>query len=354
MKKLVALLLSLVLVLGLASFAVAETYEVAMMCDIGTIDDKSFNQYTWEGVQAYCTENNLTCQYYLPADNSTESRLEYIELAINSGAKILVLTGFLYEDTAFVAQDMYPDVTFILIDGNPHSADYSEFRTEKNMVGVTFAEQQSGFLVGYSAVKDGYTKLGFMGGMAVPAVIRFGYGFAQGAETAAKEMGISEITMNYHYTGGFDATPEIQTLSASWYADGVECIFGCGGSVGNSVMAAAEATEAGVVIGVDGDQSGESERVISSAFKGLDAAVKSLLGQYYAGNFPGGQSLVYDAANQGVAMPMANARFKTFSEADYEALYAKLVSGEFKPLADTDAAAVTDLPLEIVKVTVID
>ncbi len=107
----------------------------------------------------------------------------------------------------------------------PHNADYSEFRTEANAVGIVYAEEQAGFLAGYAAVKDGYTKMGFMGGMAVPAVVRFGYGFAQGMEYAAKEMGLKDLTLNYHYTGGFAATPEAQALAASWYANGVEVIL---------------------------------------------------------------------------------------------------------------------------------
>jgi len=153
-----------------------------------------------------------------------------------------VTPGFLFESPVFVAQDRYPNVHFILVDGTPHSADYSTFKTGNNTVGVLYAEDQAGFLAGYAVVKDGSRRLGFVGGMAVPAVVRFGYGFIQGAEYAAKELGLASgsITVNYHYTGGFAATPEAQTLAASWYNNGVEVIFACGGAVGNSVMAAAE------------------------------------------------------------------------------------------------------------------
>ena len=245
---------------------------------------------------------------------------------------------------------MYPDVHFVLIDGNPHNADYSEFRTEKNAVGIVFAEEQAGFLAGFAAVKDGYTKLGFMGGMAVPAVVRFGYGFVQGAEYAAKELGITGLTMNYHYTGGFAATPEAQALAASWYSAGVEVIFACGGAVGDSVMAAAEAAGA-KVIGVDVDQSAQSETVITSAAKGLAAAVEQTLAAYYAGEFPGGEAQVKDAKLDGVELPMATSRFKTFSQADYDAIFAKLVADEIKLLKDSDIQAVTEIPVAAVTVT---
>lgn len=245
MKKLLALVLSVALALGVAPFAFAEgeTFELALVTDIGTIDDKSFNQGAWEGLVQYAEENNLSHKYYQPLEKSTDAYLDQIELAVNAGAKVIVTPGFLFEEPIYIAQDMYPDVHFILLDGEPHNADYSEYRTNENVAAILYAEDQSGFLAGYAVVKGGYTNLGFMGGMAVPAVIRFGYGFLQGAEYAAKEMGIEEITVNYHYTGSFDATPEAQTLASGWYNDGVEVIFGCGGSVGNSVMAAAEAME---------------------------------------------------------------------------------------------------------------
>ena len=368
-KRVLTLLLAVVLLFGLAACGggggtqeeetpAAETYEIAMITDIGTIDDKSFNQGTWEGVVAFAEANGKTHKYYKPTEQSTDAYLAAIQLAVEGGAKIIVTPGFLFEEPIYLAQDLYEDVYFVLVDGNPHNADYTEYRTEKNAVGILFAEEQSGYLAGYAAVKDGYTKLGFMGGMAVPAVVRFGYGFVQGAEAAAEEMGISSIDMKYHYTGNFDATPENQTLAASWYAEGTEVIFACGGAVGNSVMSAAEAAGA-KVIGVDVDHSNESETVITSAMKGLGAAVQSVLGDFYNGNFPGGQSLVYAADKNGVQLPMETSKFTKFTQADYDAVYAKLAAGEIELIKDTDAngnpvKSPLDLGTKIVKVTVID
>ncbi|HHU01962.1 MAG TPA: BMP family ABC transporter substrate-binding protein [Christensenellaceae bacterium] len=352
MKKLLALVLVLMLVVPFAGQAAESGYEIAMVTDIGTIDDKSFNQGTWEGIKEYAEKNNKPYHYYQPTAQSTEIYLDMIEQAVNDGAKVIVTPGFLFEEPIFIAQDMYEDVTFILIDGNPHDANYSEYRTEKNAVGIVFAEEQAGFLAGYAAVKDGYTKLGFIGGMAVPAVIRFGYGFVQGAECAAKEMGISGLQMNYHYTGGFEATPEVQTMAAAWYSDGIEVIFACGGLMGNAVMAAAETANA-KVIGVDVDQSVQSPSVITSATKGLAAAVVQMLTAYYEGNFPGGEALVLDASFDGVALPMATSQFKTFTQADYDAIYAKLVAGEVDLLKDTDVKDATEIPVTAVTVTLI-
>jgi basic membrane protein A and related proteins len=315
-----------------------ETFELALVTDLGTIDDKSFNQGSWEGLVQYAKEKNITHKYYQPAEQSNDAYLNAINLAVRGGARVVVTPGFLFETPVFHAQELYPDVNFILVDGVPHNEDYSKFKTGKNTVGVNYAEDQAGFLAGYAAVKDGNRKLGFVGGMAVPAVVRFGYGFVQGAEYAAQELKLpnGSITINYHYTGAFAATPEAQTLAASWYNSGVDIIFACGGAVGNSVMAAAE--QAGKkVIGVDVDQAGESPTVITSAMKGLQVSVYDCIADYYNGKFPGGQTLVFAADNQGVGLPMKSSKFQSFSQSDYDGIFAKLASGEIPRMDNLDS-----------------
>lgn len=356
MKKMLSLLLVAMLTFGFGAAAMAEEYELALVTDIGTIDDKSFNQGSWEGLVQYAEENSISHKYYQPAEQANDAYLDSIQLAVEGGAKLIVTPGFLFEEPIYIAQDMYPDVKFVLIDGNPHDADYN-YKTNDNTVGIVYAEEQSGFLAGYAVVKEGFTKLGFMGGMAVPAVIRFGHGFVQGADYAAKEMGIEEITVNYHYTGGFAATPEAQALAASWYNDGVEAIFACGGAVGNSVMTAAEASEGKWVVGVDIDQSADSETVITSATKGLSASVYQAIVAYYSDSFPGGESWNLGADREGVSLPMENSRFSVFTQADYDAIFAKLVAGEVELAKDTvdgNAIGVSDVPVEFVKVTEIN
>ncbi len=357
MKKLISLALMFTMVFGLAAFAAADTFELALCTDIGTIDDKSFNQGSWEGLVQYAEENGVTYKYYQPKEQTTDAYLDGIELAVENGAKAVVTPGYLWEPAIFVAQDMYPDVHFILIDGAPNNGDYSNFieKTAENTVGVKYAEEESGFLAGYAAVKDGYTKLGFMGGMAVPAVVRYGYGFVQGAEYAAKEMGIESIVINYHYTGGFAATPEAQALAASWYNDGIEVIFACGGAVGNSVMTAAEAAEGKWVIGVDVDQSAESKTVLTSAMKGLSSSVYQAIDALYKGEFPGGETWILAADRDGVGLPMENSQFATFAQADYDAIYAKLVAKEIPLLQDADATTAAEVAtLGIAQVTVVE
>ena len=340
---------------GDAGGSQAEGFELALITDVGTIDDKSFNQGAWEGLKQYADEFNKTIKYYQPIDEGTNYYLDAIELAVNGGAKIVVTPGYLFEEPIFIAQDLYPDVNFILLDGSPHNEDYSEFRTGPNTVGVTYAEEQSGFLAGYAAVLDGYSSLGFMGGMAVPAVVRFGYGFVVGVDYAAAEMGLSagEVSVRYHYTDVFWPTPEAQTMAASWFSSGVEVIFACGGGMGNSVMAAAEAANT-KVIGVDIDQADESPTIITSAMKELAISVYETVKEYYEGTWRGGQDIVFTAENHGVGLPLETSRFNTFSKADYDAIYAKLAANSidiFKDISDGVTAA--DIPVSVIDVTVV-
>ena len=331
-----------------ASDESTDGYELALVIDVGTIDDKSFNQGSWEGIQRYAEENGIPCKYYKSAEATTDSFQETISLAIEGGAKTIVCPGFLFEEPIYNMQNQYPDVHFILVDGEPHDADYN-YETVDNTMPILYQEDEAGFLAGYAAVKDGYTKLGFMGGMALPAVIRYGYGFLAGANYAAEEMGISGVEVTYYYTGSFDATPEAQTMAASWYNAGTEVIFACGGSVGNSVMAAAEASN-GKVIGVDVDQSSESATVITSAMKMLSNSVYDAVKSVYDGSFKGGETAVFNAANDGVGLPMETSQFTTFTQADYDAIFGQIVSGEITIDNDYEKE-ISDLTLPNITVT---
>lgn len=320
-----------------------DTYEIALITDKGTIDDKSFNQGAWEGVVQYATEFDKTHKYYQPTEATDNDYIAAIDLAIKGGAKIVVCPGFLFEVAIYNVQSKYPEVNFILLDGEPHTpfpvTDEDPpviFKTEKNVVSIFYAEEEAGFLAGYAAVKDGMRGLGFMGGMAVPAVIRFGYGYIQGAEAAAKELNLDKgsINVKYYYTGDFKASPDIETMSASWYNSNIDVIFGCGGAVGSSVMSAAGKMDNKKVIGVDVDQSKDSETVITSAIKLLKKSVYDNITDYYNDSFKGGVSQVLDAKVDGVGLPMATSKFTTFNQADYDAVYAKIVSGDYTILKD--------------------
>lgn len=357
MKRISAIVLVLVLVCSLLAgcgAAAAKGFEIALITDKGNIDDKSFNQGAWEGVVAFADKNKITHKYYKPEEASDAGYLAAIDLAVTGGAKTVVTPGYLFEVAVYEAQTKYPEVKFILLDGAPHTADYKTFKTEKNVASVMYAEEQSGYLAGYAAVKDGMTKLGFMGGMAVPAVQAFGYGYLQGAEAAAAELGLADgaISAIYHYTGDFAETDTNKAAAKTMYQEGTEVIFACGGSVGKSVMAAAK--EAGKkVIGVDVDQRYDSETVITSATKGLGASVQQVLEAIYKTkkwDTYAGKTTSFNAANNGVGLPTTvigakdgNAfdRFSKFTKADYDAIFAKLVDGSVAPVRKIDVAAET-------------
>ena len=320
------------------------TYEIALITDIGDIDDKSFNQGAWEGVEAYAEANNKSYQYYRPTDQGTDEYLDSIELAVNNGAQVIVTPGFLFEVPIFFAQDEYPDTSFILLDGVPNDANWGgptgpEFRTEDNVMSILYAEEQAGFLACYAAVTDGYRDLGFMGGLAVPAVVRFGIGFAQGAQAAAVDLSLDngDVSLRYHYTGDFAANPKNRATADTMYQQDVEVIFAAGGAVGQSVMAAAEVADA-KVIGVDINQGGDSPTVITSAIKGLGASVESALADFFAGEFQGGETVVFDASNDGVGLPTdeESFRFETFTVEQYNAIFEDLADGSVS--VDSDLA----------------
>ena len=348
-------LIVMILTVSMLSISCGDTkkgYELALITDVGTIDDRSFNQGSWEGLKKYADEKNITHKYYQPTEKTTDAYIDSIDLAVAAGAKIVVTPGFLFEPAIYKAQDTHPEVNFVLLDGSPQDGTYTDFRIEKNVYSVFYAEEQAGFLAGYGAVKDGYTNLGFMGGMAVPAVVRFGYGFVQGVNYAAKEFGIRNVKVDYNYLGGFNPSPEIQTKAASWYRNGVQVIFVAGGGAGNSVMAAAEQNN-GYVIGVDVDQSGESSSVITSAMKMIGESVYNAIDEFYKGNFPGGQSVVLDAKVHGIGLPMENSRFKNFTKEDYDNIYQKLVDGSIKVLNDTNVKEASQLPLDSARLNLI-
>ena len=348
------IILSIILIISLSCKDTKKNsgYELALITDIGTIDDKSFTQGSWEGLKKYAEEKGITYKYYKPAGKDTDSKIDSIYLAISSGAKLIVTPGYLFEPAIYKVQNTHPEINFVLLDGTPQDGTYTDFRIEKNVYAVLYAEEEAGFLAGYGVVKEGYTNLGVMGGMAEPSVIRFGYGFVQGADYAAKELGVKNIKIDYTYIGGYEPTPEVQTKASSWFIKGVQVIFAPAGGAGNSVMSAAEQNK-GYVVGVDVDQSVESPTVITSAMKMIGESVYNAIDEFYKDNFPGGKIAVLDAKVHGIGLPMETSKFKNFTQEDYDNIYKKLVDGNVKILKDTDAKDVSQLPLDNVKVNFI-
>lgn len=329
MKKFLLAVLAIFGVVSITACTVeAETFKIAMITDAGDIDDKSFNQGTWEGIEEWALENEVSYKYYKPIQVSDDAYVEAIDLAVTGGAEIIVTPGFLFEPAIYTAQTKYPDVKFVLIDGVPHPGDWTTFEVAENTKSILFREQESGFLAGYAAVMEGYRELGFMGGIAVPAVVRFGKGYVAGAYYAAKELGLTDFEFDmtyYEYLGGFAPDDSHKAKASSWFNAGVEVIHAAAGGAGNSVMAAAEEHEGAKVIGVDVDQASQSPSVITSAMKALGVVVKQALTEWKEGTFAGGSTVTLGAKQGAVGLPLGESfKFTTFTEEQYLAILGKL------------------------------
>ncbi|MDD6855342.1 MAG: BMP family ABC transporter substrate-binding protein [Oscillospiraceae bacterium] len=307
--------------------------KVALVTDVGTIDDESFNQACWQGVEAWCKRNNVEYTYYQPTEDSTDARVQSVAQAIAEGADTIVMPGYLFGATLTVVMEEYPDVHFIAVDvaSGDLTVDYSTYYDPAaNTACLTFSEEQAGYLAGYAAVKDGYTKLGFLGGMAVPAVIRYGFGFVQGADAAAAELG-TPIEINYTYGGQFVGDANITAKMEGWYAAGTEVVFACGGGIYTSAVEAAKLHN-GKVIGVDVDQSYIDECIVTSAMKQLQNVTETVLDALNNGDWAtyGGKVSNFSLAEGeyvGLPTDADSWRLSTFTVDEYEALKAKLADG---------------------------
>ena len=357
MKKYIAVLLALVMVLGLAacggsskpadSGSAGAAVSVAMVTDYGDITDQSFNQTTYEACKAYCEANSLKFSYYKPASDSDDDRIAAIEKAIDDGFNVVVMPGYAFAGAIAKTAPTYADVTFIALD-------VSEFDLTSagldplpaNLYSAVYQEELCGYMAGYAAVKLGYTKLGFLGGMAVPAVVRYGYGFVQGADAAAAETG-ANVEIKYVYGNQFYGDADITAYMDTWYAAGTEVVFACGGGIYSSAAEAA-AKVGGKVIGVDVDQAatinglyGEGVTV-TSAMKGLAATVNTQLDALKNGAFAGGKvenlGLVGEDPDANFVQIAPSTQFAdSFTADDYKALVARMFKGEITVSNDITA-----------------
>ena len=343
MKKILSIMLALVMVFALVGVAQAEEtvdpesipdtmtsadgkYEIAFVTDVGQLKDKSFNQGTWEGCKLFAAANGKSYKYYQPAnaDKATDDdRYDAMKAAADGGAKVIVCAGFMQATALEKAAKEFTDVNFIFIDGWDLGLD--------NVAGIFYQEEQAGYLAGYAVVMEGYTKLGFCGGGGGtnPACCRYGYGFVQGANAAAAEKGINiDVKYSWQYGSTFSQSPELQTMAAGWYATGTEIIFACGGSMFASIAAAASENDAKVV-GVDVDQSPESDTVVTSAMKGLSASVLWALAKAFDGTWAeiGHNGTSLGAANDAVGLPTETWSLENWSVEEYEKLFAALKDG---------------------------
>lgn len=331
--------------------------KVAVVCDSGTIDDESFNQACYTAAVNYIGKDNV--EYYLPPEDPTdEDRETLIRRAVNDGAQAVICVGYLYGASLAWASEQYPDTCFIAVDVT--AFDIGTETIPANVHCITFKEEQAGYLAGYAVVKDGYNKLGFLGGMAVPAVIRFGYGFVQGVDAAAKELGIT-VDMKYAYGNQFYGDADITAVMDTWYAAGTEIVFACGGGIYNSAAEAAKKV-GGKVIGVDTDQApiidgtyGEG-MTVTSAMKGLypttidtltDVVINGKWADYAGKISTLGLVSGDDASLNYVQLGATQFADGKFTEADYAALVKGMFDGSVTVSNDTSAEpAVTNVNVE--------
>ncbi len=302
MKKFLAMILALVMALSLVACgqkdepktddqgdATGTTYKVAMITDYGDITDQSFNQTTYEACKAFADANSVEFSYFKPAGDNTADRVAMIESAVDQGYNVIVMPGYAFGGAIVEAAPQHKDVKFIALDVgkgdlletavaakgetydyNPDNWDLDTYVDMSNVYCAVYQEELCGYMAGYAAVKLGYKNLGFLGGMAVPAVVRYGYGFVQGVDAAAADMELTDVKVNYVYGGKFSGDADITAVMDTWYAGGTEVVFACGGGIYTSAVDAAKKVEGAKVIGVDVDQAG----VIANyaAGEGADAA----------------------------------------------------------------------------------
>ncbi len=327
---------------GEANIKYNENYRVAMITDYGDITDQSFNQTTYEACKEFCEAFSIQFKYYKPAGDSTEARVASVNTAIAEGYNVIVMPGYAFGATIEATAGANPKVTFLALDVG--AGDFSKgYVLPANVTSFVYQEELAGFMAGYAAVKEGYEKLGFLGGIGVPAVKRFGFGFVQGADLAAKEMSKTDrVSIQYIYGGQFYGDSDITAVMDTWYGEkGVQAVFACGGGIFTSACEAAVKVNGGKVIGVDVDQSAiinayKDGLCITSAMKGLAATVKTVLANTVVGNWSIYSSKIStmglisatDPSVNYVQLPMDTWSMTTFTKDDYKALVAKLYNGE--------------------------
>ena len=403
MKKFLALILALVMALSLVACggdntttddnqntddpATTTEYKVAMITDYGDITDQSFNQTTYEACKAFADANGVEFSYFKPAGDNTADRVAMIESAVDQGFNVIVMPGYAFGGAIVEAAPQHKDVKFIALDVgkgdlleagvaakgeeydyNPDNWDLATYVDMSNVYCAIYQEELCGYMAGYAAVKLGYKNLGFLGGMAVPAVVRYGYGFVQGVDAAAADMGLTDVKVNYVYGGQFFGDADITAKMDTWYAGGTEIVFACGGGIYTSAVDAAKKVEGAKVIGVDVDQAGVIANyaagegadqatidsfkalTVTSAMKGLYPATYDTLtdvivnGNWdnYAGKIATlGLVSADDPTLNYVQIPMESTQWAdgAFTQDDYKALVAGMFDGTLVVSNDITKAA---------------
>ncbi len=342
MKKLISL--GTVLTIAIATVSCGGTdsgvHKVGMTTDSGSIDDKSFNQGSWEGIVRYEEENPNTIEtrYLQPSNEAEEDYLAAYANLVDAGYNTIVSPGYKFETAVHKAQSKYPDVNFIILDGNPHNGDFTPDIAE-NTEAIFFAEQESGFYAGVvSALSTETGNVSFIGGMEIPAVQKFGWGYVAGVAYANAMFGTDAMVSDFHYQGTFYDAAAGKALAASFYDKGSDIVFAAAGGVGVGVInegkTRVEDGEKVWVVGVDVDQyeagkmSDGSSVILTSAMKDLSNATYTAIDEILAGEFKGGQTVILDSSNNGVGLPENNPNLSEEAISAYEESFKSVVDGD--------------------------
>ena len=381
MKRILALVLALCMVFALCACGNGDkdpkttdngnetAMKVAMITDYGDITDQSFNQTTYEACKAYCSEKSIDFNYFKPASDADADRVAMIEKAVADGYNVIVMPGYAFANAIKQTVNTYTDVKFVALDVgagdlntfNDDGSIKEEFKVPSNLYCAVYQEELCGYMAGYAAVKLGYKQLGFLGGMAVPAVVRYGYGFVQGVNAAAVEMKIADqVSVKYVYGNKFAPAPEITAVMDTWYKGGTEVVFACGGGIYASAAEAAAKVEGAKMIGVDVDQSGIIDgkygegMTVTSAMKGLAPTVKTVLSAISADKWAdfGGKietlGLVSENPDDNyVQIPMESTQWSDgFTKDDYKTLVSAMFKGDIKVDNSIEAMPKTEIKVE--------
>lgn len=306
--------------------------EIAFLTD-GSVEDGGYNEAIYNGVRMYALGAGTSFSCYHADASVPESYQEIIQRAAEDNARLLVCAGDIFGKAVGALQETYPQISFLLVDAVPYDEDGEEIPLAPNVHSILFHEEQAGYLAGYMAVWEGYRKLGFIGGRQEPAVIRYGYGYLQGIDAAAKDLSLEDVTVNYWYADTFAADIAVREKADDWYGNGTQIIFSCGGPIYESVLEAAEIQD-GMMIGVDVDQSRISDRFLTSAVKNIGMAVTDALDEYYAADGwsdkDAGQVKRYGVEEGCSAIPVVDTewRFKEIPTTHFFEIYKQMKRGD--------------------------
>lgn len=306
--------------------------EIAFLTD-GSVEDGAYNEAIFNGVRMYALGAGTSFSYYHADPNAPESYEEIIQRAVEDNAGLIVCAGDVFGEAVGALQETYPQTSFLLVDAVPHDGDGEEISPAQNVHCVLFHEEQAGYLAGYMAVWEGYRNLGFIGGREEPAVLRYGYGYLQGINAAAKDLSLDDVVVNYWYADTYSADIAVREKADGWYENGTQIIFACGGGLYESVLEAAE-NQDGLMIGVDIDQCRVSDRVLTSAVKNIGPAVTDALDEYYASGGwseeDAGQVKRYGVEEGCAAIPVIDTewRFKEIPTTHFFEIYKQMKRGD--------------------------